>query len=192
MYLLVNIAAGIAALLIVHRFAMAAGSKVPRLYEILLASFGSIAFFRTSLFTMRVSGADIGVGPSALLQSLLGAADRMIDRNQAQGRAIDVAGIMREISFDKARIALPSLCFILVENVTPAEQKGISDQIRSLAEATELSEDAKAVILGVYLIRQVGANVLERAVRALGAEIRGQPPLADASATPTAAASQPA
>jgi len=183
-YLLANVAAAIAALLIVRATGVVAGTRAPRLYGILLAGFGAIAFFRTSLFTMRVGGADIGVGPSALLQSLLGAADRMIDRDQAQGRATDVAEIMRDISFAKARAALPSLCFTLVENLTPADQKGASEQIRSLAQSPELGEDAKAVILGVYLIRQVGADVLELAVRALGPEIRIDP-------SPPAPAGQP-
>ncbi len=175
MYLLVNVAAGIAALLIVHGTGVVAATKAPRLYEILLAGFGAVTFFRTSLFTMRVGGTDIGVGPSALLQSLLAAADRMIDRDQAQARANDVAGIMRKISFDKARAALPSLCFTLVENLTPAEQKAAGDQIRGLANSTEISKEAKAIILGVYLIRQVGADVLALAVRALGAEIEKEP-----------------
>jgi hypothetical protein len=123
LYLLINIAAGIAALLIVNRLGVAAGTKAPRLYAILLAGFGAIAFFRTSLFTLQVAGADIGIGPSALLQSLLDAADRMIDRDQVQGRTSDVGGIMRDIDFDKARVAMPSLCFLLVENMTPAEQE---------------------------------------------------------------------
>jgi hypothetical protein len=135
---------------------------------------GQSRFF-ASLFTVRVGDTDVGVGPSALLHSLLGAADRMIDRDQAQGRATDVAGIMRDIDFDKARISLPSLCLLLVENVTPAEQQGVSDQIRRLAAETDISTDQKAIILGVYMLRQVGADVLALAVQALGADIRKAP-----------------
>ncbi len=175
LYLLINIAAGVAALLIVNRLGITLGTKAPRLYAILLAGFGAVAFFRTSLFTLRIADADIGIGPSAVLQSLLAAADRMIDRDQAQGRATDVSGIMRDVDFDKARKALPSLCFILVENMTPADQEGVSQQIERLAEAAGVSTDQRAIILGVYLIRQVGADVLDLAVQALGAEIRKQP-----------------
>jgi hypothetical protein len=178
-YLLINIAAGIAALLIVRKLGLVAGTKAPRLYAILLAGFGAVAFFRTSLFTMRVGGADIGVGPSAVLQSLLAGADRMIDRDQAQGRAADVAEIMRGIAFEKAQISLPSLCFLLVENITPADQQGVSEQIKRLAATAEVGADQKAIILGVYLIRLVGTDVLDLAVEALGAEIRkGSSPVA--------------
>ena len=175
-YLLINIVAGIAALLIVYKLGVVAGTRAPRLYAILLAGFGAIAFFRTSLFTVRVGDTDVGVGPSALLQSLLGAADRMIDRDQAQSRATDVSGIMRNIDFAKANQSLPSLCFVLVENITPADQVGLREQISRLAADRDISSDQKSVILGVYLLRQVGADVLALAVEALGPEIRRQPP----------------
>jgi hypothetical protein len=98
----------------------------------------------------------------------------MVNRDQAQGRATDVAGIMRDVDFDKAWASLPSLCFVLVENITPAEQDGVGDQIKRLASATDVSREQKSIILGVYLIRQVGADVLDLAVQALGAEIRKQ------------------
>jgi len=180
-YLLINIAAGIAALLIVIRLGIVSQTKAPRLYAILLAGFGAIAFFRSSLFMVRVGDTDVGIGPSALLQSLLAAADRMIDRDQAQGRATDVAGIMRDVEFDKARTSLPSLCFVLVENITPGDQEGVSEQIKRLGAADDVSPSQKAIILGVYLIRQVGADVLDLAVQALGSEIRKQPPPSDAT-----------
>ncbi len=181
LYFLINIAAGIAALLIVNRLGIVANTKAPRLYAILLAGFGAIAFFRSSLFTVRIGDTDVGIGPSALPQSLLAAADRMINRDQAQGRANDVAGTMRDIDFDKARTSLPSLCFLLVENITPADQEGVSDQIKRLAAASDVSADQKSIILGVYLIRQVGADMLDLAVQALGAEIRRRPAPADAA-----------
>jgi hypothetical protein len=142
-----------------------------RLYEILLASFGAIAFFRTSFFTARIGGADIGIGPSALLQSLLGAADRMIDRDQAQGRADGVAKIMREVEFRKAQAALPSLCFILVESLSVAEQQQGGEQIKQLVERKDIDDESKSILLGVYLIRFVGADVLEDAVSAMGGNI---------------------
>jgi len=130
---------------------------------------------------VRIGDTDVGIGPRALLQSLLAAADRMINRDQAQSRANDVAGTMRDIDFDKARTSLPSLCFLLVENITPADQEGVSDQIKRLAAASDVSSDQKSIILGVYLIRQVGADVLDLAVQALGVEIRRRPAPTDAA-----------
>jgi hypothetical protein len=170
-YILVNVAAGLAAIVLVRQLHVLDHQTSPRLYEILLASFGAIAFFRTSLFTIRVGGSDIGIGPAALLQSLLDAADMMIDRDQAQGRAEDVADTMTRVNFDKAQLALPTLCFTLVQNLTADDQKNVADQIKNLAATDKIAAESKTIILGVYLIRLVGADVLLRAVRALGKEI---------------------
>jgi len=172
LYIIVNVAAGLAAVAIVRDTQVIAKINSQRLYEILLASFGAIAFFRTSLFTLRVGGSDVSVGPAAVLQALLDAADMMIDRDQAQGRAQDVATAMVSVDFSKAQIALPILCFTLVQNVTPDDQKGVADQIKNLVSVTEITDESKTIILGVYLIRLVGADVLVRAVTALGDQIK--------------------
>jgi hypothetical protein len=50
-------------------------------------------------------------------------------------------------------------------------QEGVSEQVRRLATAAEVSPDQKAIVLGVYLIRQVGADVLDLPP---GSEIRKQ------------------
>jgi hypothetical protein len=168
----VNIAAGIAALVVVRYTGVLKNMHPTRLYEIFLASFGAVAFFRTSLFTARVGGTDVGIGPSAVLQSLLAAADRMIDRDQAEGRAEDVANIMHNVDFGKAQLALPPLCFTLVQNITPEDQKAAAEQIKQIASTTGIPDQAKSIILGVFLIRLVGADVLERSVKALGSNIK--------------------
>ena len=182
-YILVNMAAGIAALVLIGEFGLFAQSGHPGLFRVMLASFGSIAFFRTSLFTARVGGTDVGIGPSVLLQSLLDATDRMIDRDQAEGRAVDVAGIMRDVDFTLAQVALPTLCFALVEyQVTPDKQKTAREQIDRLALATDVAAGAKSVILGTFLIRLVGAQVLDQAVMALRPTI-AQPTLPGSAPT---------
>lgn len=170
-YILVNVAAGIAALVVVRHTHVIKDLHPLRLFEAALASFGAVAFFRTSFFTARIGGNDVGIGPSALLQSLLGTTDRMVNRDQAQGRASDVADIMKNIDFNTAMYALPALCFTLVENLTPDDQKAVGEQIKALAATKEMTDDTKAIVLGVYLIRQVGADVLELSVRALGSNI---------------------
>ena len=170
-YILVNLAAGVAALGIIQATGTLSDTTPPWLFQILLASFGAVAFFRTSLFTVRVGGTDVGIGPSALLQSLLGATDRMVDRDQAEGRAEDVASIMRLVDYNKARAGLPVLCLILVQNLTPGDQESLGRQIESLDSRTDIDDDSKSIILGVYLIRTVGPDVLERSVSALGSQI---------------------
>lgn len=170
-YVCVNIAAAIGALALIREFDVFAAEKPHRaIYEVLLASFGSIAFFRSSLFTARVGDRDVDVGPSTLLKSLLDTSDRMINRSQARDRANDAATIMRRVDFAKARAALPAFCFTVVENVTANDQERIGTAINQLTEA-DMTDQQRSIILGIYLMREVGPLVLERAVNALGDSI---------------------
>jgi hypothetical protein len=171
-YVCVNLAAGIGAFALVRAFGVFDHSKPhATIYEVLLAGFGAIAFFRSSLFTARVGDANVDIGPSTLLKSLLEASDRMINRSQASDRADDATTIMAGVKFMKARAALPTLCFTIVENVTDEDQKRIAAQINALIPGAELTEEQCSVILGVYLIRVVGPAVLARAKNALGTTI---------------------
>jgi hypothetical protein len=175
-YITVNMIAGIAALALVKEFAVFGTAKAPQphqsTYEVLLASFGAIAFFRTSLFTVRVGTADVGIGPSTLLKSVLDASDQMVDRKQALGRADDVTRIMAGVDFEKAKATLSALCLTLVQGATEDQQKLVAEQIKKLADDKSIVPASKATILGVYLVRQVGAAVLDRAVAALGNQIK--------------------
>jgi uncharacterized protein YoaH (UPF0181 family) len=137
-----------------------------------LASFGSVAFFRSAVFNVRVGNTDIGVGPSVVLKSLLDAADCLVDRDQAQDRAVDVATIMRDVAFEKARTDLPALCFTLVQNLTPEEQQEAAEQIKKLHQDSDGTSGGKVILLGVYLVRLVGPDVLTQAVKALGDNIK--------------------
>ena len=137
------------------------------LYQLLLASFGAIAFFRTSLFTVHVGGTDIGIGPSAMLQALLNAADRMIDRDQAKTRAGRAAEILKDIDYRRARAPLPAFCIVLMQNPTPADSEAVLKQIATLDARTDIDDDSKMRMLGVYLIRLVGDEVLRRSVDSL-------------------------
>jgi hypothetical protein len=79
---------------------------------------------------------------------------------------------MATVDFDKAKSTLPVLCFTLVEGMTEDQQKLVAEQIKRLADDTTIESASKATILGVYLLRQVGSDVLARAVTVLGDRIR--------------------
>ncbi len=172
LYIVVNITAGIAALALVKLLDVFGGHAHRALYEVLLAGFGAIAFFRTSLFTARIGGTDVGIGPSTLLKSLLDASDLLINRGQATRRADDVAPIMGGIDFQKAKTTLPTLCMTLVEGFPDDQRKQLGDQIAQLDSDMTIERTAKTTILGAYLIRQFGTDVLARAVVTLGDRIK--------------------
>lgn len=144
------------------------------LVQALLAGLSAMALFRSSLFTVRVGNTDIGIGPAAFLQILLTATDRATDRARAKPRATAVRQIMGGISFALAKEALPSLCFGLMQGLTPDEQVTFGVQVKAL-ETSTMEDGFKANALGLSLMNLVGEGVLRQAVDMLRAEITAKP-----------------
>jgi hypothetical protein len=59
-----------------------------------------------------------------------------------------------------------------MQNVTEEERSDVADEIESL-RSTQMSDEARTLILGLRLFNVVGAKTLEQAVNALGGTIRG-------------------
>jgi hypothetical protein len=173
-YVSINILASLGALLFVHVFRWTFGAASPdsiRAYQVLVASFGAIAFFRTSLFTATTGDSTIGVGPSVVLASLLDAADREVDRYRATDRSEDVVRLMRNVSFVKAEQALPTYCLALLQNVPDEEQTALRRAVDALAGSV-MDDRLKALSLGLQLMNIAGVDVLTAAVNALGDDIK--------------------
>lgn len=177
LYLFVNIGAACLALYMIDIFGWDFGvdeNSTPaarRMVQILVAGFGSIALFRSALFTVRLGENDINVGPSAFLQILLNACDRAVDRSRASSRAVKVAKTMNGLTFNDAKTALPALCFGLMQNLDPEQQQTAGKEILSLIDDATLTEDVKLMCLGLTLMNLVGENVLNDAVKAFKKEI---------------------
>ena len=86
LYIGINAGASLGALALIRAFDWKFGMNGTssdadvRWTQTLVAGFGALAFFRSSLFIANIGGQDIGIGPSAFLQSVLDAADRGVDR----------------------------------------------------------------------------------------------------------------
>ena len=175
-YLFINVTGALLAYYLIHDvFALDFGLTDQQgvkleVYRILLAGLGSLAFFRSSLFTVRVGESDVAVGPAGILQIFLNAADRAVDRARAEDRAVYVSQTMRNIDFSKAMMSLPPFCFQLMQNVTAEEQAQIGSSIRELAQTT-VDDKVKALILGLSLLNVVGESVLTAAVDTLKDDI---------------------
>lgn len=172
-YLAVNVLAALLAyFLIVEVFVLDFGltdaEELKRdVYRVLVAGLGSLAFFRSSLFNVRVGDADIAVGPAGILQIFLSAADRAVDRARATPRALLVNETMNGIDFDKAWISLPPFCFQLMQNVTAEEQAQFGTSMEALNNNTVIDGKVKSLILGLSLLNIVGETVLTAAVDTL-------------------------
>jgi hypothetical protein len=177
LYMGLNAAAAIGALALILLFDVQFGidptQKPNQLFwtRILVAGLGAMAFFRSSLFTVRVADQDIGVGPSSFLQVMLDASDRGVDRLRAESRASEVVQAMKDISFQKAYASLPTLCLELMQNVSVQQQAVLAEDVEKLKKAT-FDENSKALVLGLKLMNVVGKGVLLGAVNSLGPRIR--------------------
>src|SRR5258708_6070964 len=145
-----------------------------RWVQVLLAGVSAMAFFRTSLFTVRAGDRDVGIGPAAFLQIFLVAADRQVDRLRAQARSDAVAGVMKGVDYPKAFKALPPYCLALMQNVSPEDQHQLRRDLERLNQ-DPAEPSVKVRLLGLELINVVGIDVLTTAVRSLGDQIRSVP-----------------
>lgn len=172
-YILVNAAASLLAYILIVEFDFRFGATTNvELVQALVAGFGSMVFFRSSLFTMKVGETDVAVGPGILFQILLFATDRECDRQRAEPRSRLVNEIMRGVSFEQAREALPNFCFELMQNIPGNERQQFRQVVDALA-ASSMRDNVKVLNLGLMLMNVVGSEVLEAAVNALGEKIQG-------------------
>lgn len=174
LYILINAAASGFAMYMVWHFDIIKGQTGERLIvmQILLAGFGAMAFFRTSVFTFRQGDQDIGIGPIAFLQVMLKATDRAVDRLRANERANQISLIMNGVSFERAKVALPTFAMALMQNVPPDEQKSVGDEVNALSALNTLDNDTKAKNLGLALMNIIGDGVLRTAVSQLFDQIQ--------------------
>jgi hypothetical protein len=171
-YIVVNALAAMGALAFIDYLDLPgdAAGLPKRVAQVLLAGASAMAFFRSAFFTMRVGDADLPLGPALILQVILNAADRAYDRQRAGVRSAVVARIMKDISFERARRALPAYCLKLMQNVAPEEADRLSDDIDEIAQS-DMGPRSKSYNLGLLLLTLVGEATLETAVRDLGGVI---------------------
>lgn len=167
-------AASAAALLLIDRFDWDFGqsSGSLRTTHVLVAGLGSAVLFRSSLFILKVGDENVGMGPSYVLTSLLGAADRSVDRDQAGERLRAAGEDMAAVDFSKAKVTLVSACLAAAANVSADDSARLRTAVDALSAAASIPESAKSLVLGMLIIDTVGAEVLSQAVESLGDSIK--------------------
>lgn len=165
-YVAINGAASALALYIVlsSGWTFGAAAELAPLWQVLVAGFSAIAFFRSSLFSLRVGNEDVQVGPGAVLQIVLAAVDRAVDRLRGRRRAQIVKAIMAKVDFERAYVALPTHCFALMQNLPSKELDEFQAAILKLKADAQTPNEVKASILGLRLMTLVGEDVLRVAV----------------------------
>lgn len=142
--------------------------------QVFAAGFGSMVLLRSSVFILNIGDQTVSIGPSSILDALLGVLDREVDRRRAQERASAVAEIMNAVSFKKGREQISIVAFALMQNVSREEQDKVVNKVLGL-EKQRASDKAKAHALGLALMDVVGEQVLRKSVDMIREEIKETP-----------------
>jgi hypothetical protein len=126
---------------------------------------------RAAVFTIRAPGKETMVGPVNVLQTILDACDRAVDRTRAESRATEVSKLMEGISFDRAIVELPVVSLALMQNLSSEEQTLLRARVDDL-RSSELSNEGKCLSLGLVLLRSLGVDALRAAITTVQARIK--------------------
>lgn len=166
-YVVVNAAASAGALYLIHVFNWTFGATgaIVSVTQVLVAGFGSAALFRSSLFNVTAGDQIIGIGPSAILNVILTAADRAVDRERAIIRDVSTSAAMKGFSFNMGAESLLAYCVATMQNITAAEVKVVENRISELRDQKNraMPDKVKSYILGLELLTLVGRQVLTQA-----------------------------
>jgi hypothetical protein len=164
LYIVLNAGAGVGALFLIRAFGWTFGqTSNVELWRILVAGFGAIAFFRSSLFITKIGNTTVPVGPSLVLGALLDACDRDVDRKSAE----DMSMVMLQenlggLNPDTVQFALPVLTLALMQNFPPGEQAQLFADISNVRGADNLSPEAKMRAVAVHLAKYLGLDLVLR------------------------------
>lgn len=177
-YIAINAAASLAAMGIVLAFNWRFGTSgnARAATQVLMAGFGAMALFRSSLLTVKAGNDDVGIGPSSVLSIMMAASDRSADRLRAADRAGRVHDIMNNVSYEKAQEALPTVAVALMQNLSPADVAALDASLEGLKNKA-LPDNTKALLLGLKITNVVSTAVLAAAKQSLGDSILVDPAL---------------
>jgi hypothetical protein len=163
LYVLLNAGAGVVALFVIRAFGWTFGqTSHVDLWRILVASFGAIAFFRSSLFVTKIGDANVGVGPSLVLSALLDAFDREVDRTSAAEIAqVTKADTLAGLDPNTVMWALPVLCLALMQNFPPGDQALLGTELIKTRSDDTLSPQAKMQAVVIQLAKYLGAELVK-------------------------------
>lgn len=168
-YIVTNAAASLGALAVVRALQLDLGfeDRASRdVAQVLVAGFGAMAAFRSSVFIARVGDSDVPIGPITVLRAVLDMSDRGVDRKRAADRALDIAAVMKGVTLDQAVFDLPQLAFGLMQNVADDEQVQAAAAAQKILRS-DLKEQTKIHLLGLGLMRITGRRVLVSAIALL-------------------------
>ena len=134
-----------------------------RWLQVGISGLSAMTLFRSSLFNFRVDEQDVSVGPNAILQILLVAVDKEVDRMRGAQRAKIVEDAMEGISYNDAVLNLPPVVLALMQNLTDKDKNEIVNSVEKSLQS-KAPERSKTMTLGLSMINVVGEDILKAAI----------------------------
>jgi len=140
--------------------------EIIRWTQVIVSGLAAMTLFRSSLFNYHLDNQDISIGPNAILQILLVAVDKEVDRLRGKERARIVEDAMDGIAFKEAVLNLPTVAIALMQNLSREDQDQILDSVKALnsEEAKDMPERTKTMSLGLTIMNVVGEDILKAAI----------------------------
>lgn len=146
-----------------------ANAEVARWTQVLAAGLGAMAIFRSSVFVLGKEEDKVSVGPNAVLETLLSAIDKEVDRHRGQERARTVRELVGRMHYEDVSRDLSLISSFLMQNLA-------ADDVQRLTEAQKqvdnVSKDpeVRKYLLGLRIIDVVGEDVLRQAIMIRGTD----------------------
>ena len=126
---------------------------IHKLQYSVLAGFGAVLVMRTKLFSVKSeAGEPISIGPDFVISTYLNMMDRQIDRRRAIDRSRLIKKKMENIDFGAAEMAVVTLLMNSMQNLSSSEKEKLGVRIKEIEEASELSNQDKANMLGFVIL----------------------------------------
>jgi hypothetical protein len=160
-YLLLNAIAAAIALALVRSLEWSFGEPV-RLWQVVVSGLGAMTVLRSSVVAVERGGEKIEVGPAALMQSFLDAADSAIGRARAPGRGAKVVELLEGLDYEEVRNGVLFTCQQLarLNSARSAQLAARVSEVESQTAAAEL----KRYMIGLELLDFFGRKTLKQAV----------------------------
>lgn len=134
----------------------------------LTAGVAAAVLLRSSLLNVRFGTEDVGVGPGALIMSLLRIAEEATDRRRAATRL--ELHLLEGLSFQDDAAHLVELCSFALQVLNLADAQALGELVAQLRRRDDLDDAAKLDRLAMALLNLVG----EAALTAAADRIRGR------------------
>jgi hypothetical protein len=189
-FIALNAGAAFFALFLLEHFRHTLAAPNDGFARVMIAGFGAMVVLRSKLLTLRQpGGTDVEVGPAFVVESLLSAVNRDVDRRRA-GERIDLVTAMadafKDHDFDAVAQHLVA-ALLAFQGLDPEERKMLNDRVRDLVEGTGrgLPDRVRFTMVGYDYLTAFGEEAFVTAFDALNKALA-------AKAGPTATASPPA